>query len=65
MIVYKIPNALARRYARVFQPALGIGDERVVVIIDHRISACWGIEELPKKVPGLSCIACSSSLALF
>src|SRR5215470_12140277 len=31
---------------RVFQPAIGIGDERAMVVVDHRISAGRGIEEL-------------------
>ena len=31
---------------RVFQPAIGIGYGRAVVVVDHRVSAGGGIEEL-------------------
>ena len=31
---------------RVFQPAIGISDRRAMVVVDHRVSAGGGIEEL-------------------
>src|SRR5262249_14295757 len=30
----------------VFQPAIGIGHWRAMVVVNHLISTCWGIEEL-------------------